>query len=260
MIVMGIDVGISSIKGVLVEDNKILSKKLLTSLEETPVLSRMIMEMALEEAGLVESDIDMIVSTGMGAKEVTFANKNVTETQAIAYGAQLFFPDLKTVLCMGAEKYIAVSCREGEVASYATNDKCGSGSGSFLEVVASVLEVNIEDLELLYAQSENPVEISARCAVFEESEVVGYIHRGVGRPDIVRGVLEAVAGNMASVVNRVGVGSELVLVGGVAKNFGVVDAVARRLGVTVLVPDDPEFVPAIGAASIAIDTETGRGI
>ena len=90
--------------------------------------------------------------------------------------------------------------------------------------------------------------MNAQCAVFAESEVVSLIHAKTPKEDISRAVHDAVASRIVSMVRKVGVASDVVLVGGVAKNIGFIDSLKRSLEMDVTVPEDPEFVGALGAA------------
>jgi benzoyl-CoA reductase subunit D len=50
------------------------------------------------------------------------------------------------------------------------------------------------------------------------------------------------------------------MIGGVARNAGFVDSLKRDLGMDVKVPEDPDFVGAIGAAVVAAAGVAGEKI
>ncbi|MFQ6001339.1 MAG: BadF/BadG/BcrA/BcrD ATPase family protein, partial [Anaerolineae bacterium] len=91
----------------------------------------------------------------------------------------------------------------------------------------------------------------AQCTVFAESEVVSLVHAKTPKADIVRAVHDAIASRIISMVRRIGVEREVVLIGGMAKNIGFVDSLKRGLEMDLVVPEEPEFVGALGAALIA---------
>jgi benzoyl-CoA reductase subunit D len=95
--------------------------------------------------------------------------------------------------------------------------------------------------------------MNARCAVFAESEVVSLIHSKTPKEDIARAVHDAIASRIGSMARRVGIEADVALIGGVARNEGFVDALRRGLETEILVPDDPEYVSAVGAALVAAD-------
>jgi benzoyl-CoA reductase subunit D len=103
----------------------------------------------------------------------------------------------------------------------------------------------------LSLQAERASPINASCVIFGESDVVSLIHRQEPKPEIARAVFDAMADRISSMVHRLGVNPEVVLVGGVAKDVGFVASLNRKLGVKVLIPEFPEFVGALGAALVA---------
>ena len=93
--------------------------------------------------------------------------------------------------------------------------------------------------------------MNAQCTVFAESEVVSLIHSRVGKEDIARAIHDAMAGRIASMVLRVGVEKDVVLVGGVALNPGFLKPLERELNTEIIVPEFPEYAGALGGALIA---------
>jgi benzoyl-CoA reductase subunit D len=109
----------------------------------------------------------------------------------------------------------------------------------------------VQQLGELSRKSKNAVAMNAQCAVFAESEVVTLVHQQTPKEDMARAVHDAIASRIISMVRKVGFEKDVMLIGGVAKNVGFVDAMNRGLEMEVVVPQDPEFVGAIGAAVAA---------
>ncbi len=107
----------------------------------------------------------------------------------------------------------------------------------------------------LSLRSQNAVPMNAQCAVFAESEVVSLIHAKTPTQDIVRAVHDAIASRIGSMVRRVGIERDVTLIGGVAHNIGFVDALRRGLEVEILIPENPDYVSAVGAALVAADSK-----
>jgi benzoyl-CoA reductase subunit D len=93
--------------------------------------------------------------------------------------------------------------------------------------------------------------MNAQCAVFAESELVSLVHAKTPKPDMARAVHDAIADRIVSMVRRVGMEKEIMLIGGVARNVGFLDSLKRELETDIIVPEDPEFVSALGAALLA---------
>ena len=77
------------------------------------------------------------------------------------------------------------------------------------------------------------------------------MHDGTAREDIAWAVLDAIANKIAATANLTNIDKEhVVLIGGLAKNNGIVAALKRRIGGNIEVASEPEMVGAIGAAII----------
>ena len=137
----------------------------------------------------------------------------------------------------------------------AVTDKCAAGTGRFLEIIADVLEIPVEDMGKPYLGSDNPATITNQCVILAESEVISLINGGYDRFDIYAGVAASVSGRIVSLVKRVDVIEEVALIGGVAKNALVVTYLERKLGLKLahLSGTDPQVVGALGAALVARD-------
>lgn len=259
----GIDVGGKTIKVVILGDGKILAQTLVLTGREKERIIQEAFDAALKKARLSRSDIERIVATGLGRKRVSFANDDITMVNADARGIVWFFPSVRTVIDVGAEEGRAIRCDEkGKVKDFALNEKCAAGAGMFAEAMARALEIPLEEMGKLALKSKEKIEMNAQCAVFGESEVVSLIHRKIPKVDIIHAVLDAIAGRIGSLAATVEVQKDLALIGGMAKNVGFVDALKRNLGMEILIPQEPEFVGALGAALIAasgVPTEEVKG-
>ncbi len=254
MIVAGIDIGSLTAKCAVMENNKLIAFEVE---RVSPDLSRSaedVFDKALKKAGVEKDEVSAIVSTGYGRNSVKFASKSITEISCHARGAVYFIPEARTVIDIGGQdsKVIAIS-EDGSVRDFVMNDKCAAGTGRFLEVMANALNVNLSDLADLSMRAESVVSISSTCTVFAESEVISHLASGKRIEEIVAGIHDAIASRIAAMVRRVGVREKVVLTGGVAKNAGVKVALERKLGVEILVPEEPQIVGAVGAALFAYE-------
>ena len=135
--------------------------------------------------------------------------------------------------------------------NFVMNDKCAAGTGRFLDVMARVLEVKVQDLGMLGAQSTKQVEISSTCTVFAESEVISQLSMGTDKRDIINGIHRSVASRVAGLAHRVGIRDQVVMTGGVAQNSGVVKALEEALGHEVHISPLTQYNGALGAALFA---------
>jgi benzoyl-CoA reductase subunit D len=252
MTTAGIDIGAKTIKVVLANDGKVLAKSLVPAGIDTAAATRQAFDQALSAAKLSTDQIDRIMATGTGRKDCPLTDDEITEVGAAAKGMNHILKTCRTVVDVGAEEGRTVRCDEtGKVIDFAFNEKCAAGAGTFAEGMARALQVPLEELGPLALTSEQAVQMNAQCAVFAESEVVTLIHAKTPRQDIARAVLDAIASRIISMVRKVGFAKDVALIGGVAKNPGFVAAMKRGLEMDVYVPEDPEYVGALGAALAA---------
>ncbi len=250
----GIDVGAVSAKAVIMSDGQIAAQTILVTGEEASVAARLVLEEALRLAGRSQGELGAIIATGIGKGSVDVATRSKSEVVCLGKGALWLFPDTRTVIDIGAESSKVLRLNEaGAVDDFASNDKCASGTGVFLEAAAKILEVKLEQLGELSLSAASRASISGMCAVFAESEIVSHVHTDCPKSDIVAGVHDAIAGRVSAVVNRVGPLASVVMCGGVARNIGMVRALEEKIGFDLVVPENPEMVAALGAALIAGD-------
>lgn len=217
-----------------------------------------VFETALENSAVSREEIQNVVATGMGRAAVLKkppikAVEAISEVVADAAGAYQVVPTVKTVIDVGAEEGRGIKVQAGKVKDFVINERCAAGAGTFVEAMARALEVKVEDMGPMSLKSTNTIPMNAQCCVFAESEVVSLIHSKVSKDDIAKAIHDAIAGRISSMVLRVGVEEDVVLIGGVALNTGFRPPLERELNTSVTVPEHPDFVSALGAALKAAD-------
>lgn len=249
---VGIDIGSITAKAAILEDGKIVGTKIIFTGYNAVAAGVKVYEDLLAESGLDKSTISKIVSTGYGRNSVAFADKTFTEIMAHAAGAHFLNQKIRTIIDIGGQDSKAISLDEtGKVKNFVMNDKCAAGTGRFLEVMARALEVNLDEFGKMSLQSLQPSKISSLCTVFAESEVISLIARGEQRPDIIAGIHESIASRVSSMLGRIGLVDPVMITGGVARNSGVVAALAKKLDVKIEVSPQAQVNGAIGAAVLA---------
>jgi predicted CoA-substrate-specific enzyme activase len=250
----GIDVGSVTTDAVLIDDaGRVLAAVVLATGARHGVAAEQALAAALCAAGLRRDEVRRLVSTGYGRRNVTCADREVTEITCHARGAAALFPGVELVIDIGGQDSKVIRVEAGRMVQFAMNDKCAAGTGRFLEVMARTLEVEIGELAGLSARSRRQVAISSMCTVFAESEVISRIAEGCAREDIARGIHTAIAERVYPMIAHVGQDPyrNVVMTGGVAKNDGVREALEQRLRCAIAVPPEPQVVGALGAALVA---------
>jgi (R)-2-hydroxyacyl-CoA dehydratese activating ATPase len=270
--VAGIDVGSSSTKAVILSDSRcaeraagetspevrgggpvVLGRSCVGTGVDLDKAAGQALEMALAEAGLESSDVGYVATTGFGRYSVSFRDIQITEITSAARGVHHLFAGATALLDIGGQSTRAVSLNaSGKVAHFKTNDKCAAGSGSFIVRAAKYLQIPLEQAGELALNAINPQPISSVCAVLAESEIINQVSAGTSIEDILFGIYESLADRSSLLLKRVGMKDELVFIGGVAQQKGMVRALETRLNVRVHVPLHSEYVCALGAGLLGI--------
>lgn len=253
MITAGIDCGAKNTKTVILRGKEIIGKGLAPTGFDQSVAIEKSLEAALQDAAISIEDIEKYGGTGAGMEEVTQANAQVNEIKAMAKAAHFFFPAARTVTDVGAEMGRAAKINEeGKVEDFAINEKCAAGAGAFIEAMSRALEVDLEEMGPMAITSTSSIPMNAQCAIFAESEVVGLIHAKTNKMDISKSIHDAMASRIVSMIRRIGVNKDIVMIGGVGLNTGFVESLRSELEVEkIFIPEDPAFGAAVGAALVA---------
>ena len=252
--VAGIDIGSNTVKSVILDtDTRIVyyiaktGANAVTTAEET-------LDSAVGKIGRSMQDLEYIVSTGYGRNYIQFADKTLTEIHCQARGVYHLFPKVSTIIDIGGQdnKIIYLDA-EGNVQDFSMNDKCAAGTGRFLEVIASALNLDVNRMGEVSLKAAKEVPISSTCTVFAESEVVSHVARGENLEEIVAGIHRSIVKRILAMALRRSVVPHVAITGGVAKNKGVVQMIEKDLKQKLVVPEEPQITGALGAALIALD-------
>lgn len=256
MITIGIDLGTQSVKTLILKDYKIEGySKAFAGFDPTKAAEEAVQE-ALKNSNLTLADVTNFTATGSGMELSPYSPGKVSMMSADAKAATYIFPDAGTIVDVGAEEARAIKCDDrGLMVDFVVNERCAAGAGAFIEAMARALEVKMEDMGPLALKAEKASSINASCVIFGESDVVSLIHKQESKPEIARAVYDAMADRISSMVHRLGIKPQVVLIGGVAKDVGFVASLKRKLNVEILIPENPEYAGALGAALTGADRE-----
>lgn len=256
MYTLGIDIGSSSSKAVLLKDGKTIISEKVVETGTGSAGPEKVLKALFAESNLTLDDMNGVIATGYGRFNVAEADGEVSEITCHAKGALFESPKTTTILDIGGQDVKAIKLNgQGLVMQFAMNDKCAAGTGRFLDVMSRVLEIPMADMGAWYFKSKTPARVSSTCTVFAESEVISLLSKNILKEDIVAGVHFSIASKACALVRRVGVGTELTMTGGGARDAGLVDAIAKELGIPVSVAPHPQVVGALGAALMAYEKQ-----
>ncbi len=248
---LGIDVGSATAKVAAVDAAGGLAWHLIEPtaprIEEQ---ARRLLEAARQRAGRPALPA---VATGYGRKLAPDVDRAVTEITCHARGVHRRLGHTGTLIDIGGQdsKVIAIGA-DGKVINFAMNDKCAAGTGRFLEVSATRLEIPIDQLGRTALEAAEEVRISSTCTVFAESEIVSLLARGQSVDSIVRGLIRSLVHRVVALAKSVRPEPPFMLSGGVARCDAVRDFLGEALGEPVELPAEPQLMGAYGAALMAL--------
>jgi len=257
MTFLGIDLGSRAVKIALMNGKEIIQEKIIGTMvfyrDYTSYLDKEI-HVDFKRLGIDCDDIK-VVSTGYGRNNLNIYNaKAINEIKAHVYGA-IYQTKLKnfTLLDIGGQDTKIVKVEKGIITDLILNDKCAASSGRYLENMAGVLEISLEELIGYY---ESPVDLNATCAVFGESELIGKIAEGCSLEELAAGVNYSLYQRIKPLLrgfrNKL-----LVLTGGVANNSAIQKYLEKDFE-EIIIPKRPQLNGAIGSAYFALQ-RNGRG-
>lgn len=251
----GIDVGSVTTKAVITTAS---AKVVGSAVVPTGVSGKAAAERALEEA-LLEArtergSITRLTATGYGRDLVTFADAKITEITCHGRGAFEKAKSAFTLIDIGGQDTKAIAVNNvGKVETFVMNDRCAAGTGRFLEVMARVLETDLENMSTMALAAPRRTAINNMCTVFAETEVVSMLASGTPRDEISKGLCWGVAERVGAMAKKVGLSGTVFVSGGVAYNRAVIFALAEYLPTDVVVLEEPQINGAFGAALAAAE-------
>src|SRR4030042_865807 len=165
---LGIDIGSLNIKAVVLGNEGVLGTGIVPPGDEIEDGARKAIEMALSQAKLAQDGLP-VVATGAGAKLVTFIPQQKALTTCLARGTYHLVPSARMVIDMGAESTTVIKINErGRLADWVNHDKCASGTGLFLQQMARLMGISMEETARLSLGAHGRADITSTCAVFAQ--------------------------------------------------------------------------------------------
>jgi predicted CoA-substrate-specific enzyme activase len=224
---IGLDLGSTRAKGVRVVDGEVAERREVPSPRWRELLD-------------LVGEGEPVATTGYFRHQVEGAEA-ITELTAARWGVRRVAPDAEVIVDIGGQDTKVQDLRTNR---FVLNDKCSAGTGAFLELVASYFGREVSDLAGMAAEAEGAAEVNSTCAVFAMSEMVSQLVAGRSQADVVAGMHRAFARRIAELVPEA---DAIVLLGGGARNGGLVRELESVLDREVRVPEHPSFVNAVGA-------------
>jgi len=242
MLVIGIDSGSTTTKGVVMHGDQIVDW-LIVPTSYNPKQTIIDVYQRLKDGREA-----YVVTTGYGRQLLDTADHSVTEITCHAKGAGYFCPESRAVVDIGGQDSKAIALDSLHLVNdFLMNDKCAAGTGRFMEVMMRTLHQDLADLDAFISGHE-PVSINSMCTVFAESEIISLLSRGESPNAIAMGVVDSICKRTAIFAKRLSLGGTVFFSGGLSQSDVVRTTLEKHLGCRVVTHEKAQFAGAIGAA------------
>lgn len=188
---LGLDIGSTTIKCVVLDDDN----KLIYSTYErhysqiTEKIGEILDTVRSKIDGVENAFVAMSGSAGMGVAQdcgIDF----IQEVYATRIAANTFIPGTDVVIELGGEDAKILFLTNG--LEVRMNGTCAGGTGAFIDQMATLLNVPLEELDELAKQHERTYTIASRCGVFAKTDIQPLLNQGARKADIAESIFHAV--------------------------------------------------------------------
>lgn len=249
---LGLDIGSTTIKCVVLDDNN----KLIYSIYErhfsqiTDKIAEILTKVRGEIDGVENAAVALSGSAGMGVAQ-DCGIEFVQEVYATRVAANTFLPGTDVVIELGGEDAKILFLTNG--LEVRMNGTCAGGTGAFIDQMATLLNVELEDLDELAKQHEKTYTIASRCGVFAKTDIQPLLNQGARKADIAESIFNAVVSQtVAGLAQGREIEGQVVYLGGPLTFMSELrNCFDRTLGVKGICPENSLYYVACGAALCA---------
>lgn len=244
---LGVDIGSSFMKFAVIDPlNNILYKNVIRTLSRNK-----------EERNNIHSfiftnfNIAQTCATGYGRDHLDYSDMTKTEIYCASAGVSSLCSEEKTIIDVGGEDVKVIrSSSAGKVLDFYMNTKCAAGTGTFITEIAERAEIDISLMSGLAAKSKFSSELNSFCTVFAKTEIMKWLFNDVPVEDVAKGIYLSIVNRISKI--RMEKNLKIYLIGGVAAFHPYLkNIIEEKFNTVVVVPDNPQFMSALGAAVLA---------
>ena len=183
----------------------------------------------------------------------------VQEVVANAIAVQRFYPKARTAIELGGQDakmiFFAPDPISGKlsVSDMRMNGSCAGGTGAFIDEIATLLTIPVEEFDQAAERGTTVYDISGRCGVYAKTDIQPLLNQGVSKPNLALSSFHAIAKQtIGGLAQGLEIEPPVIFEGGpLTFNPTLVRVFAQRLELEphqVIVPKHPETIIACGAA------------
>lgn len=252
MLKLGLDIGSTTIKCVVLdEENKIIYSTYERHYSQiTEKIAEILATVRSKVKGVENAAVALSGSAGMGVAESSNIDF-VQEVYATRVATNTFIPGTDVVIELGGEDAKILFLTNG--LEVRMNGTCAGGTGAFIDQMATLLNVPLEDLDELAKQYEKTYTIASRCGVFAKTDIQPLLNQGARKSDIAESIFNAVVSQtVAGLAQGREIEGQVVYLGGPLTFMSELrNCFDRTLNTKGICPENSLYFVACGAALCA---------
>lgn len=252
MLKLGLDIGSTTIKCVVLdEENKIIYSTYERHYSQiTEKIAEILATVRSKVKGVENAAVALSGSAGMGVAESSNIDF-VQEVYATRVATNTFIPGTDVVIELGGEDAKILFLTNG--LEVRMNGTCAGGTGAFIDQMATLLNVPLEELDSLAKQYEKTYTIASRCGVFAKTDIQPLLNQGARKSDIAESIFNAVVSQtVAGLAQGREIEGQVVYLGGPLTFMSELrNCFDKTLNTNGICPENSLYFVACGAALCA---------
>ena len=247
---IGLDIGSTTIKAVVLNDaGEIVFRRYERHRAQIALLSEVLLHAVMNQFPGETFQLGISGSAGMGLAEELDIDF-LQEVYATRVALKKLAPKADVAIELGGEDAKILFLTGAGGLEVRMNGTCAGGTGAFIDQMATLMDVPVEQLEELSENHERSYAIASRCGVFAKSDIQPLLNQGARKEDVARSIFEAVAGQtIAGLAQGREIAGNVVYLGGPLTFFGQLrDCFDKALGIRGIHPADALYSVSMGAA------------
>ncbi|MEI6131503.1 MAG: acyl-CoA dehydratase activase-related protein [Bacillota bacterium] len=245
----GLDAGSTTAKLVILDlDGNILYKKYERHMSQVRERS---LDMLREANEIFPDDIIKLTVTGSAGLGISRSCglEFVQEVFATAKAVEKFLPNTDAVIELGGEDAKIIFFKGG--LDQRMNGSCAGGTGAFIDQMATLINVQPDELDRLSLNKKKLYPIASRCGVFAKSDIQPLLNQGATKEDVSASIFQAIVNQtITGLAQGRKIEGRVAFLGGPLFYFmGLRNAFQETLTLEeAIFPDDGRFYIGMGAA------------
>ena len=253
---IGIDIGSTTVKVIVLDEkNKLLFRSYERHYSKARERTCETLRSLQDKLGGQQVQMLITGSAGLGVSKTSGVDF-VQEVYATAAAVREFIPATDAVIELGGEDAKIIFF--GNTLEERMNGSCAGGTGAFIDQMATLLNVTVNELDTLSLQHQKIYPIASRCGVFAKSDIQPILNQGGRKEDVAASIFQAVVDQtVAGLTQGRELKGKVVFLGGPLHFlYGLRERFVQTLQLDeehAIFPENGDCFAAIGAALCAAD-------